>query len=510
MPSPTSWSNTTRVNLTGIQTIDALLSGRRWENPTLTYSFPEVDSFWSTSATRGYGPSNGGEEPWHPGYEPLYSTDRTSFHAALQQWANIANLQFFQLTETPTNVGDIRAAYTSSYILDNVQAWSYEPNDAAYAGDIWFDSNGTSVTEFWSPGSYEFLTVMHELGHALGLKHPFEGSGSVPTVLPTSLNTRSYTVMSYSANPGDSNTSFSFEPTSLMLLDIATIQHIYGANYNYHAGDDVYLYSDLSTYHHTIWDGGGLDTIQYTGNHDAIIDLQQGHGSRIGIPVNIESTTGTLLQSVNNIWIAYGANIENAMGGQGNDTLIGNDQNNALNGGAGVDTAHYADKRSNYSVTKEANTFVVKANIGKGDTDIIINLERLQFADTRLAIDLNGNAGISSKVLGAIFGAESLSNKEFVGTGLQLLDGGMSYQELAQLALNTKLGTDFSIDAEINLLYQNLVDSLPNTEDLNHWTETITSGKLTSASLAVMAADSDLNTNNIDLIGLSQTGIEFL
>ena len=79
-----------------------------------------------------------------------------------------------------------------------------------------------------------------------------------------------------------------------------------------------------------------------------------------------------------------------------------------------------------------------------------------------------------------------------------------------QLALNEKLGTGFSDVDEVNLLYSNLVGSLPDVDTLNFWTERLNDGEFTQNSLAIMAIDLDINASNIDLIGLSQTGIEFL
>jgi Ca2+-binding RTX toxin-like protein len=144
--------------------------------------------------------------------------------------------------------------------------------------------------------------------------------------------------MSYSAKATDDKTHFSFSPTTPMLFDIAAIQYIYGANQTYHSGDDTYSFSDITTYHQTIWDGGGSDSIQYSGIFNAEIDLRAGFGSAIGRPVYVQSSAGTILNGVRNVWIAYGVTIENGIGGSGNDKLTGSDANNSLNGGSGNDT----------------------------------------------------------------------------------------------------------------------------------------------------------------------------
>ena len=173
----------------------------------------------------------------------------------------------------------------------------------------------------------------------------------------------------------------------------------------------------------------------------------------------------------------------------------------------------YDGTRDTYSITSGSapsgvTTVSVRAQTG-GTNDTLANIERLQFTDRNIALDLNGAAGTTAKILGAVFGRESLANTSYVGIGLSLLDGGMSYQDLMQLALNARLGAGFSNTAEVNLLYQNLAGVLPSAADLSYWTGTLSSGQFSQASLAVMAADLELNTTNINLAGLAQTGIEY-
>ena len=391
MPEPASWSSVVSVSLTGSQTIDALLAGAKWASSILTYSFPGIGSSWSTNTTTGYGPSSGGKEPWTASFAPLSSPglgdDQTYFKGALQAWANVANLQFSQAADTSAIVGDIRAAYTYQNDHANDQAWAYLPANAPSAGDIWFNVIGASAVDYWTPGGRSYFAVLHELGHVLGLKHPFEA----PTTLPASLDSESYTIMSYLAQPEVSDSQFSFNPTSPMLLDIAAIQHLYGANYGYHSGNDVYLYSDSATYHETIWDGGGSDTIQYSGSWNSTIDLRQAHGSAIGRPVYVESTTGSILNQVKNVWVAYGAVVENATGGSGNDVLTGNDGNNSLNGGggndaldggAGFDTALNTGAFRQYSVSGNPTGTATVSGLEGSDT--LTGIERLAFLDGSL------------------------------------------------------------------------------------------------------------------------------
>jgi len=218
MPSPSSWSSVSPVSQTGITNIDALLLGTRWGSSTITYSFPGYGATWATSTTTGYGPTTGTREPWSPSFAPLSTPgagdDQVYFASALQKWANVANLNFILVADTASNVGDIRAAYSYQADKSGYQAWAYYPWASSTAGDLWININGTSAAETWTPGSFSYMTILHELGHALGLKHDFEAGGTVSTVLSSTLDTRSFTLMSYAAQAGVQRTYFSFEPTT--------------------------------------------------------------------------------------------------------------------------------------------------------------------------------------------------------------------------------------------------------------------------------------------------------
>lgn len=416
MPSPTSWSGAANVSLTGLQEIDALLSGTKWANTAVTYSFPGYGASWSTSTTTGYGPSNSGSEPWSPSFAPVSDIDQTAFSLVLQQWDNPAGLQFLQVADTPANVGDIRAAFSYQSSLANAQAWATSPGSSSYAGDIWFNSIGSSANNPWTAGSYSYFAALHEIGHALGLKHPFYEAGSASTILSAALDSQSYTVMSYSAKPGDATTSFSFYPTTPMLLDIQAIQSLYGADYSHHAGDDIYTYTDAATYHETIWDGGGSDTIRYSGYRDAAIDLRAGHGSQIGTPVYIQSAGGANLYAANNIWVAYGVTIENAIGGQGNDTLTGNAANNILEGNAGNDTALFSAAYTNCVITYSGNLGGYRVASLADGVDLVYGVETFAFADQSIAAS---NLNLAASIAGGA------GNDRLAGSaGSHIIDGG--------------------------------------------------------------------------------------
>jgi Ca2+-binding RTX toxin-like protein len=366
MPSPTSSSSTSDVSQSPSLSINALISGDKWggvtgTGATLTYSFP-----WTSSGTATYsGPGGVGdysslneqEASSHYGLSP---TQQAAARSALQSWANAANIVLSEVADTSSNVGDIRLAWTSASnkMSDGKEPWGWASYPNSYypsGGDVWISTLSSGATDpAWSAGSYNLNSLIHELGHALGLKHPFEGS----PVLPSGQDSEQYTVMSYTSHPHSlfvrvthnangsiSWSSFTVEPDTPMLYDVAAIQYVYGANPSYRTGDDVYTFDPGTPFIRTLCDAGGTDTISVSNfTKGCVIDLQEGHFSKITI--ESDSTSGINWQTppptptydgTDNLAIAYGCVIENAIGGSGNDTLIGNDSNNSLDGGAGND-----------------------------------------------------------------------------------------------------------------------------------------------------------------------------
>jgi hypothetical protein len=183
--------------------------------------------------------------------------------------------------------------------------------------------------------------------------------------------------------------------------------------------------------------------------------------------------------------------------GSGNQTLLG---------GPGIDTAIFADASTAHAINKASAAWTLQGTSG---TDVLTGVERLQFSDTSLALDLNGNAGVVAKILGAVFGAAAVSNKVYAGIGLSMVDSGMSHDSLMQLALDVKLGPAASHKAIVDLLYTNVVDAPPSQADEALFTSWLDSGAWTVPGLGLYAADTALNASNINLVGLSASGLAY-
>jgi Ca2+-binding RTX toxin-like protein len=203
------------------------------------------------------------------------------------------------------------------------------------------------------PGGFGYVTLIHEIGHGLGLAHPHDG-GLAPdaNVFPGvtadfgdygdyDLNQGIWTTMSYNDGwqtqfPSHTNDNYGWQATP-MALDIAAIQAIYGANMSYRTGDDIYTLptgNASGTFWSCIWDAGGIDTIVAAATiAPCVIDLND---APLTGP-NAGGFVSRALGVVGGYTIANGVIIENATGASGSDTLIGNEVANRLEGGNGDD-----------------------------------------------------------------------------------------------------------------------------------------------------------------------------
>ncbi|SIS18500.1 Ca2+-binding protein, RTX toxin-related [Aquipseudomonas alcaligenes] len=400
MPSPTQASPYSSVGISGDTQIDSLVYGTKWggavgTGTSLSYSF-------ITSSSRFA--SNYSYDNEYLASFTLTSGQQSATIAALAEWSAVANISFSKVTETSSQVGTMRFGGYRNMDQDYA-AWAYLPGSTPSAGDVWLSPTTGSSPK---PGQFDYHVLVHEIGHALGLKHPFETSPTSSVSLAgTEYDDVRYTVMSY-------NNSYSFQANGPMLIDIAAIQYLYGANMSWQTGNNTYKWDANSSVFETIWDAGGTDTIDGSNQTLAVnINLNAGSFSSIGKAFWNGSTY------INNcLAIAYGAKIENAIGSKYNDRLTGNEWSNVLNGGAGADRMSGGDGNDTYHVDNAGDVVSeINADIATGGNDTVYsalasytlgaNLENLRISATGNA-NGNGNA---------------LNNALYGGTGNNILDG---------------------------------------------------------------------------------------
>ncbi len=271
----------------------------------------------------------------------------------------------------------------------------------------------------------------------------------------------------------------------------------------------------------------GADSVTYSAlPTDGSSSVNRDGVAAVNSPTNFAGATGsvslpggglagiTITGGSGNDVLTGGARNDTISGAAGNDTLTGGAGNDTIDGGPGIDTAVYLGPRGNFTITKTSTGFTISDITGSEGNDTLTSIERLQFPDRKIALDLDGNAGSTVKLIGSIFGREFVQNTTFVGAGLGLLDSGQTSLQVAQLAVSldffTQLAGSNSNTSFVNFVYKNVAGSLPGTTDLNFFVGLLDSGAETKASLAVLAAETTLNSDNINLVGLTQTGIDYL
>ncbi len=338
---------TTTYALTGNAYIDGVLGDWKWAVRDFTFSFPTSASFY------GYGYGDG--EPLN-GFAVFNAAQKTAARAALDQFASVANVTFTEITESATKHADLRLASSDA----PKTAWAYFPSTAAEGGDAWFNKSSGYYSRPVK-GNYAYMTFLHEIGHALGLEHAHEGN-----VMPANRDSMEYTVMSYRSYVGASTTSGYTNETwgyaqSLMMYDIAALQHMYGADFTTHSENTTYCWSQTTGEMSingvaqgapggnkillTVWDGGGTDTYDFSNYTTALkVDLRPGEWTTTSSAQLARLRYDGSKVAVGNIANALQYNgdarslVENAKGGAGNDTITGNAAANVLWGNAGKDT----------------------------------------------------------------------------------------------------------------------------------------------------------------------------
>lgn len=473
-----------------------------WASHRITYSFPSYGANFAGGVTYADGEVAAG-------WAPLSSDEQAAVRAALSAWQDVADIEFVEVPDA-VNVGDLRFAFTSAF-GPNELAGSYLPGFRPQAGDVWI--NAALRGQSFLPGTDNFHTLLHEIGHALGLSHPMELPGQARNTPPLANLFKGIgmlSVMTYDLPYYEYNT-----PVTPMLLDVLAIQEMYGPNRTSHREGDAYSLLDSQF----IWDNGGNDTIYlpsvpYGGS--GLIDLRADHFS---IFVYTDPATGLPDPADHTlVSIAPGCEIENAWIDCAGTEVYGNALDNIavftseggglFDGGDGVDTA-VIDHAVLADLHRGAGEWQVDGSQRGGGALTLRGVERLGFDDKWIAFDPEAVSRVA-KILGAVFGAEGLDREDYAGVGLDLTDAGASYGDLMSLALRTKLGPSFSVEQEVALLHRNVLGSAPSASEARFYAQLVHSGHYDTEGLAIMAADSLQNTERIGLTGLLEHGLVYV
>ncbi|MBB4040066.1 serralysin [Microvirga flocculans] len=443
---------------TGNAYIDGVMSGYRWPTGiTIHYGFPTTVAPYDPSYE-----SSPGDQEFNHDFIPVSAFTAQTFDAFL---TGVRSGDAHAMTLTPimgfTNIKLVKdsVATTDTHMLIATSsqpetAWAYYPGSkfGVREGDVWL---GQSYDDYITPvnGSYGNMIMLHEFGHALGLKHSFDLHEKEDVTVPFDRDFYEYTLMSYSKAPyyppsigptaGPEAFSYAY-PQTYMMLDIAALQQMYGANYDFRSSDNVYTWSPTTgeafvdgisqgregatdrsgsyiknLIFQTIWDGGGIDTYDLS-NYASNLKLNLTPGGYSTFSQEQRARLGYFPDP--EVWYARGnvynallynndlrSLIENAKGGSGHDIIQGNQIANRLYGqdgsdeleggsgddflygGSGADIAIFTGRRSEYKVTENADGTITVADtvLDRDGEDTLVSIKYIRFSDQVLSLGPN-------------------------------------------------------------------------------------------------------------------------
>jgi serralysin len=312
----------------------------RWEAPlSIPFSFYEVR------------PAHLANSPSYQGFVAFDAAQRLATRTALDVISDVANVKFVEVPDDGVDPGPTTARLTYARAnwghANATAAANVDISDTPLLGDAReiYAAELSFNTQRWGgpalPSGREFYVLLHETMHALGFPHPgqYNRTGTAEITYAQhaeySLDTAQYTVLSYFSaahSGGDFQGAFA---STLMLHDIAALQAVYGPNMSARAGDTTYGFQsnagsvyDFAVHARpvmSIWDAGGVDTINLSGfSQSSRLDLNAGAFSDVA-------------GMIGNLSIAFGVVIENAVTGMAADVITGNAAGNHVLAGAGDD-----------------------------------------------------------------------------------------------------------------------------------------------------------------------------
>ena len=380
-----------------------------------------------------------------PSYSP--SRDGTGFLAfnTSQIATTKSTLAYIQTLIDVRFVESTTAAQVNTLIFaSNDQSssagYAVYPDDSLRGSDIFIDNSARYST--FTPGTYGALLLIHEIGHAIGLKHPFDekdadGDIGEPPYLQGVEDSTEWTVMTY--NDSTDHYQLAFRP-----LDIAALQYLYGPPANQRAGNDTYRPSIAEgTF---VWDGAGIDTIDLVAATASVTAyLTPGYWSHVGQKAERITAPGQFT-------VNFGSQIENLSGSRYADMLYGNALNNlfitnggndTVIGGLGIDTIQFSATRASYTIIESTTGGLKISTVSGSEQVLLLGVEKLMFID--ITSDLSR------------FTASSLNDLLTASEVSETIDGGAGVDTVtykvsrSQVTITKNAANDFLINDAVTI-----------------------------------------------------------
>ena len=426
---------------TGVDSVGAYASDNGW------IGLGDAPHKWGGGAAG----SSGGVVSYY--FDPASNwtaTEQGILKSAMALWSDIANIGF---AEGSSDVG--------AYTFTRAAAGTQLANTAASETGTGYPLNQTQaavtvidtsqpfwkISSFTSAGGYGIDTVMHEMGHMLGLSHTGNYNGYAQSSdQRNGTDSLQWSIMSYFdpatdfnglLHPqyqssvtgtlwGTSTDRFSQVPTTWMPLDVLAMQRLYGAptttalsggqtfGFNCNvagASKPFFDFTQNTTPIVTLWDAGGGNTLDVSGfGQGGTVDLNAGHFS---------SVDGL----VNNIGIAYFTRMDGAVGGGGNELFIANGDSDRIAGGGGTDTVAFTAGGVFYGQFGNAGAETVATFSGLNDT--LTAISELVFSGGADTVSFQGSATAVLQGTGdLVFGGGGVSSVISSGGDTVVAGGG--------------------------------------------------------------------------------------
>lgn len=408
-------------------------SGAVGTGATVTYGFMTTSSIATSDGETGF--------------KAMTDSQKQAVRDVLALYHSFANITFTEVTN-PSAADILYGTSNQAGVSSGVTYTDWTSGGILDAAHVFINNTASSSAATASgdsmyPGGFGYETLIHETGHALGLKHPGNydstSASGTPPYISSAWDNVEYSIMSYLNNP-----EYEVSAQSPALLDVAAIQYLYGARSSL-SGQTLSVAASDEFKQSLLADNGAvkLDFSNQTAGN--VISATPGTFSSIGL-----KTDGT--HAHDNLALPFGVNVQTVVGGSGNDyifggsasslyggagddTIVVGSKSEALDGGSGNDTVLVPGSRGNFTLVKTGTGYTLIDDSGSGNTYTLSNIESTRFADASSLLASDASVGqvytgtAANDVLQGGAGDDILNGNDGndilkPGAGNNILDGG--------------------------------------------------------------------------------------